>query len=229
MAFPTVVATAEWSAGAGSNNSVPFTQTTGDLVLIIIGLNNAGTTVSEPFNWTNLTDHNSSFHLWCRVLDGSEGGFITFLDNGTNRCFIVYNIQGHDPDITPEFSTVTTGTSTGPDPGTETPTGGAKDYLWIATFRQNGEEADDDTWCNTAPTNFTTLVQKTTGTGGAATANGSIAAALFESNAASMDPGAFNTDQSLAWRAYTIAIHPVAGEAAAAVPRFTPYPQILAH
>jgi len=104
---------------------------------------------------------------------------------------------------------VATGTSTGPDPSTVTPAAGfAKNFLWIAAFGMAGEEADDDTWCNSGPTSFTNLTQKTTGTGGVPGTNCEVASAQFASSATSIDPTAFNTAQSLAWRAYTVAISP---------------------
>ena len=127
----------------------------------------------------------------------------------TKFASIAYNIQNFSG--TPEYSTVATGTSNAPDPSTVTPAGGSAEYLWLAAFYMAGEEADDDTWCNSAPSTpgaFGNLTQKTTGTSGAASTNCEVAAADYTSTAASCDPGAFNTDQSLAWRAYTVAISP---------------------
>lgn len=109
----------------------------------------------------------------------------------------------------PELSTVATGTSTQPNATTVTPTGGAKDYLWITVAVTAGEEADDDTWGGAAPTSFGNAVYITTGTAGLASVNCSVEGADFASNAASMDAAAWSANaQSLAWRAWTIAVHP---------------------
>ena len=122
------------------------------------------------------------------------------------------HISGHDTGEAPYLSTVATGTSTAPNPTTVTPASGSDHYLWIAAMQQAGEEADDDTWASLSAglsgQGFGNLVQKTTGTGGAASTNGSIALARKASIASSIDPDAFTTVQSLAWNAYAVAIKP---------------------
>jgi len=210
MASPTVAARTETQHASSTTLTIAFTQTTGDRVVIFLGVNDTARTLSTVGDgFTDLTAASATFHILTKVLDGSEGGDVAVtVAVATKGASLAYNIAGHNASIAPEFSVVATGTDTGPNPDTVTPTGGAKDYLWLAAFRQNGEEADDDTWTNSAPTNFGNLIQKTSGTGGLANTNGSVAAADFASNAASQNPDVFNTDQSLAWRAYTVAVHP---------------------
>lgn len=214
MASPSVTARTETAPAAGTSLTLNFAQVTGERVVIFLALSDTAqalSTVGDGF--TNLTNTNATFHILTKVLDGSEGGnVVVTVGASTKAASLAYNISGHDADTAPEFSTVATGTSTGPDPGSLTPTGGGKDYLWLAAFRQNGEEADDDTWCNSAPTNYTNLIQKTTGIGGVASTNGSVASAERALTAATEDPGVFNTDQSLAWRAYTVAVYPMPSE-----------------
>jgi len=210
MAAPTVVArTEDVNTTASTTLDIAFTQTTGDLVVIFIScaVSTALSSISDGF--VNLTSVTANFHVIYKVLAGTEGGNVTMTVTSTKFCSISYNIQGYCTTINPQISTVATGTSTGPDPSTVTPAAGfAKNYLWLAAFYMAGEEADDDTWCNSAPTSFTNLTQKTTGTGGLPATNSCIASAEFASSATSIDPSAFNTDQSLAWRAYTVAISP---------------------
>lgn len=213
MAFPTVVGTpTETVLSNATSHTINFTQTTGNLVVIFLGLSDTAqalSTVGDSF--TNLTNATVTFHVLYKVLDGSEGGnVVVTVGSNTKGAAIAYNISGFDSSKAPAISTVATGTSTLPDPGSLSPSGGAADYLWLAAFRQNGEENDDDTWCNQAPGTpvFTGLVQTTSGTGGLPATNGSIASAHYSANAATVDPGTFETDQSLAWRAYTLAIYP---------------------
>jgi hypothetical protein len=195
---------------AGNNLAPTFTQTTGDLVIICIAtsISSDFTSISDNFNYLSPATP-GTFTILYKVLVGTEGGSCEIVsDVSTKACAIAFNIATASFQTPPEINTVATGTDTGPDPGNIDAAIPSLDYLWIATFRQAGEEADDDTWCNSAPTNFTNLVQKTTGTTGAASVNCSVAAANFNSTDASMNPAVFNTDQSLAWRAFTIAIPP---------------------
>lgn len=188
---------------------VNFTQTTGDRVVIFIGLNDTAQSLTDTGGFTELAAASRAFHVLWKDLDGSEGGSAT-LGVGTSTKFaaVAYNIQGQDTGIAPAISTVATGTSTAPNPTGVTPAGGSKEYLWLAAFRQNGEEANDDTWCTSAPTNFVNLAQTTTGTGGLPATNGSVASAEYIATASTMDPGAFTTVQSLAWAAFALAIAP---------------------
>ena len=213
MASPSVGARTETgSIPNGTTLTINFSQVAGDLVVIFLALSDTAqalSTVGDGF--TNLTNANATFHILYKRLVGTEG---TSLDvtvgSNTKACAVAYRITGFaDPTVqAPEFSTVATGTSTTPDPGTVTPTGGSQDYLFLAAFRQNGEEADDDTWCTAAPGSYTNLTQTTSGTAGVASTNGSIGTAERQNTTASENPGTFTVAQSLAWRAYTVAIHP---------------------
>ena len=217
MSFPTVRARTETAlTTAGTTITINFgTNNAGDLCIAFIGLNDTAQAITTTESFTNLTNASATFHIIYKVLAGTEGTSTTVtVPVATKAAVIAYTINTGTFLSTqaPQFSTVATGTSTGPNSSSLTPTGGPKDFLWIAAFRQNGEEADDDTWVTAVPTTpgtFTNLLQKTSGTVSTATTNGSIASAEYTSYASSMDPGAFNTDQSLAWRAYTVAVHPL--------------------
>jgi len=225
MAAPSIVATTEYALTTAGTTATPtFTQTTGDLVLIFLSLSVAGT-ISPGDSFVNLTNINANFHILYKELVGSEGGNVAITITSSKACAIAYNLQ--DFSTPPEFATVTTGTSTGPDSGNLVPSAGGSECRFFSTFYQAGEEADDDTWCNAAPSGYSGLVQKTTGIGGTPATNSSVAAAN-RTGVFSSDPDAFNTDQSLAWRAYTVAVLPVV-VASERVPRFSLYPQILAH
>jgi len=217
MAYPTVRARTETAlTTAGTTITINFgTNNAGDLCIAFIGLSDTAQAITTTESFTNLTNASATFHIIYKVLAGTEGTSTTVtVPVATKAAVIAYTINTGTFLSTqaPQFSTVATGTDANPNPGSLTPTGGAKDYFWIAAFRQNGEEADDDTWVTAGPTTpgtFTNLLQKTSGTVSTASTNGSIASAEYTSYASSMDPGTFTTAQSLAWRAYTVAVHPL--------------------
>lgn len=216
MAFPVVQATNEAStttAGTAHTVNLPASIAAGDLLLVFFGIGSTAATLDAITGWTELVDVSTAndLKILARTADGSEGATLSVTTSAsTKHSSIAYRISGAETVATraPELSTVATGTSTGPDPTTCTPTGGAKDYLWIAAFALAGEEADDDTWCNSAPTNYTNLLQKAAGVAGT-NIGVEVATAERQLNAASEDPNAFNVDVSFAWRAYTVAVHPV--------------------
>jgi len=212
-AAPTVANTTEdVNTTAATSLDVAFVQTTGNLVVIFIStaVSTALSSISDGF--TNLTNLTGTFHIIYKTLAGTEGGNVTMTVTSTKFASIAYNISGHDSAQAPYLSTVATGTSTAPDPTAVTPGAGSNNYLWIAAMSQAGEELDDDTWASLSAglsgQGFGNLVQKTTGTGGAANTNSSLALARMSSIASSMNPDAFTTAQSLAWIAYAVAIKP---------------------
>lgn len=217
MASPTVAATAESStntAGTSHVVTLPTGITSGDLLIVMLDKGSTSATVNALTGWTELLDEASANGLYIayRLADGSEGSSITLTTSASTRSAqIVYRITGAiDPGTqAPQIGTTATGTSVSPDPPSVTPTGGAKDYLWIAFFGMAGEEADDDTWANTPPTNYTPSPpdQKSCGTAGT-NLGGLIAVASRQLNASTENPGTFNVDVSAAWRAQTIAVHP---------------------
>lgn len=217
MAFPTIVGTPTESATttAGTSHVVNLPSgASGNLFLLVMGKGSTAATINALTGWTELVDENAAwgtFVAW-RTCDGTEGTTTTFTSSAsTKSATIVYEISGQSA-FAPEISAVGTGTSNAPNPNTCTPTGGAKDYLWITFFNLGGagEEADDDTWCNNAATNYGSLRQKTAGVGG--TNISPYIAACHRTNNASSEDAAWpsgSTDQSRAWRAWTIAVHPI--------------------
>jgi len=218
MAAPTVVATAEQSFTAAGDPLITFTQTTGDLVLIVYGYGGGSSqtpTVSDGFN----LEINQLFCIIWKVLDGSEGGdVLVSMPTNVKAAAVAYNIQGFDSAGGVDGIDYTTGLGVANQPNTpsHTPAGGAKDYLFFSAFAQAGEEADDDTWVNSGPSGYSNVRQVTSGTAGAANSNISVGSAEKATTAATVDdPGAFSTDQSLNnWNA-TIAVYPLAALTAA--------------
>jgi hypothetical protein len=215
VAFPAVVGTPTETANATEATSNVISHATGaatDLHILVVCKGKA-VTINAHGDWTELLDENSVGGLYIAYHYGTLGASTTFTASAVTRtASIAYLISGAaDPAVrAPQIGTTATGSSTTPNPPTTTPTGGAKDYLWIACTTRDGEEADDDTWATASPTSFlpNPPLQKACGIAGT-NLGGIVAAASFGSNTASMDPATF-TIATGAWRAQTIAVHPSA-------------------
>lgn len=219
--FPVVQTTSEDSENTVTSSHVytlPAGIVAGDLILVIANKGSTSATFNSLAGWSELIDVSAAFGntVWYRAADGAEGATVTFTSSANTRsAALLYRIS-NAADITvspPEISTVATGTSVSPNATTVTPTGGAKNYLWITFWGLGaaGEAVDNDTFCSAAPTGtgYGNLIQKACGTVGS-NLGGIIAAARKTANAASDDAGAF-TATSCTWNAYTIAVHPFSG------------------
>jgi hypothetical protein len=215
MAFPTVETTAETAVTtAGTNHAItlPASIAAGDLILILMDIGSTSATVNAHADYLELLDESAAngLKILYRYATGGESN-PTFVTSGNTRsATIAYRISGAaHPDVWPPvIGTTGTGTSTTPDPPSVSVPNGTQDYLFIAFFGGAGEEADDDTWVNSAPTNYTNLLQKACGTAGSSL-GGKIGAAQRQLNTgAAQDPGTFDQDVSTAWRSQHICIHP---------------------
>lgn len=223
MAFPSVAGVTETGFTSAGDPLVPFTQTTGDLVLIFLGLTSPQSiTLSDSF--TNLSNGGFNLHVFYKVLDGSEGGNVQVtLGTNVKAAAVAYNITGHHTTLTPAYISSVNGVGPGsgaPNPPTVSPGLGALDFLFIAGYCLYGvEEADDDTWANGAPTDYTNLRQVTSGTGGAASTNCMVATAERQLNAESENPGLFSApDTDSSWTTYSVAVRPAQAAASLLIP-----------
>ena len=216
MAHPVVEGVAESSvntAGTSHTVTLPASIVSTDLVLIIMDIGSTSATLNALTDWSEVLDEAVANGLKIiRYTGAGVPGNPTFTSSAATRsASIAYRISGVDKTVTPQIGTTATGTSTTPNPPSVTPTGGvSKDYLFIAFFGQAGEEADDDTWANTPPTNYTPSPprQKACGTVGT-NLGGLIASAERQLTTGSAEnPGTFSVDVSAAWRAQTIIVHP---------------------
>jgi hypothetical protein len=217
VAFPSVVNTNEsatTTAGTSHVISLPASLVVGNLIIIVTNIGSTLATFNALAGYSEIADEGvaNGIAIWARQVDGTEGATATFTSSANTRdASISYQISGADylSIRPPELSTVATGTSVNPNATTCTPTGGAKDYLWITMFGMAGEQADDDTLVTTVPTNYTgTGLQKTCGVAGT-NLGGMVASAHRTANAASEDVGSWTAIDNAAWRAYTIAVHPL--------------------
>ena len=230
MASPAVVGTPAETAisTAGTSHVVNLPSgASGNLLLAIMDKGSTSATVNALTGWTELLDEASANGLYIayRVADGTEGTTTTFtLSAATRGAWIVYEISGAIDPATqaPQIGTTATGTSATPDPPSITPTGGSKDYLFVAFAGMAGEEADDDTWGNTPPTSYTPSPPRQKSCGVAGTnLGGLILSAERQLTASTDNPGTFGVDVSAAWRAQTIAVHPLPPPTSTAVARIS--------
>lgn len=205
--------------------NLPATIVKGDTIWVVIRNAAAGAIGWPDANWQEVVDDSpdaavgQTASAWKKAV-GNEGGTTITLSSANGKfAAAAWAVQdAADPTVTPpEISTVATGTTpTQPNATTATPTGGAKDYLWLTFFTMEGEA----TGITGYPSNYT-LGQSgfaNSGTGGAVTTNAIVAGAARTANAASEDAGAWNIAGTLDdWSAYTVAFHPAVSDLSANV------------
>lgn len=203
-AYPVVAATSTSVTDTASTShvvSLPTGIASGHLVICGITVDTNPAPLTWP-GWTvlssTLNGTNIRFETAYRNADGTEGSTITVTSDLTVRSsHQCRRITGHDPAIAPQAGTAAALTDNSPNPPAVTPTGGAKDYLWIA-FQGN-----DGTISVTGyPANYTDSQLLADGI---ATATGSATRNL---NAASEDPGVFTLPAAEQWVAQTVVVHP---------------------
>lgn len=216
MAFPAVESTAvtDGSAAATSHAvNLPATVSAGALLIIVGRVSVAGAVAVTGGGWTitqDSSDGSDDVTFWMyrdTLAAGTEDGSTITVTHGSGKLSAVsFSITGAESPATrsPEASTVAVGTGTAPNATTCTPTGGAKDYLWITAHGADGEHT-----VSGYPYASNNVVSST-GTGGAVTTNTRTAVCTTNVNAASLDAGAFTTSINVnaGWTAWTIAVHP---------------------
>lgn len=232
MASPVDAARQTTAQVSADPSNVNFTTnvsySSGDLGLII-GRVGATVTQNLPSGWTFLLNNNTAdasddvTSVIYRQCDGTEGTFLAWdLSAAAKAGYVAYRITGAADPATraPEISTVTIGTGANADPPAVTPTGGSKDYLFIAVYTCDGVNA-----ASSPPSGYSNL---STGqsSGGAAGTNAIVSSASKQATASTEDPGTFtNSAPNSGNSTFTIAIHPPAAVAADDViqaPRVTP-------
>lgn len=211
MAFPQVVNEISSANNTDQTDQVvtlPGSLVNGNKLVAALAIDGV-VTVTWPAGWDEILDANRtgvSISVGVRTIDGSEGGTVTVTASATERSsHHCWQIAGHDNAILPEALSAD-GNSGTPNPPDLAPTGGAKDYLWLALAAlQPGT--------NTAsgfPSSYGNTGQES---GDASLTQCPIAWARRELNAASENPGTFSVTSSN-WMAATVAIHPGAAAAA---------------
>ena len=163
---------------------------------------------NAPTDWTKLSGTYQGLSVYERIFASSAGsGTVTFTQDNSNWWAAqVYRLSGsHGSDAT-QISARAGATSANPNPASLTPTGGAKDWFWIADCVYGHASGTDQT-TSAYPTNYTSTTDSDPG---GAFGQVRVASAYRALNAASEDPGTFTLTGSLAWIAVTLAVPPAA-------------------
>lgn len=222
MAFPTVAGSAETAVStAGTNHAITLPASIGstDVVLVLMDIGSTLASLNALANWNEVLDEAAANGL--KILSYTGTGVPsnpTFVSTASTRsASIALRITGASRSVTPQIATTGTGTSATPDPPSVTPTGGTvKDYLFIVMAGMAGEEADDDTWANTPPTDYLPSPPLQIACGIAGTNLGGLLTVAHRqlNTGSAQDPGTFNVDVSAAWRTQHIIVHPMVQGAA---------------
>lgn len=217
MAFPSVRSsntTDGTTASATPTINLPATVVAGDLLMVLFRVAVAGAIGWPDGTWNELFDgspdgaDDQMAMAWKRAV-GDEGGTTIALTCTSGKfAALSWAIRGAaDPAArAPELSTVATGAGTTPDPTTCTPTGGARDYLWLWLGGWEGEQTSPPA---SNPANFATdVIGANSGTAGVVTTNVRVASASRQFNGASLDAGSWTISVTDDWTAYLMAIHP---------------------
>src|SRR5690606_35824645 len=113
--------------------------------------------MSPPAGYTEIFEGNNSNDAKLvaayRYATGDESGTVNFSGSSiAATTWVAYRISGAaDPGVqVPEVSSASTGDSSSPNPNSVTPTGGPKDFLFIAAFDAEGASS-----VNSYPSNYT--------------------------------------------------------------------------
>lgn len=206
MAFP-VVATSSFSAEVTNTTShdviIPTGTASGDRLVAVIAIDGNVTTSGFPSGWSQLATVNSgggsSHEIWEKIADGGESDFQYTTSGSETTCNKCLRITGAHASTASE-TTITSATSTNPDPPSLTPSWGAEDTLWIASYAIDGT--------NTA-TGYPTNYNDNQDTQASGDSSCSFGVATRELNATSDNPGTFTVAEEQ-WGAATTAVRTAA-------------------
>lgn len=213
MAAPAIAAAAtSATTTAGTNHVVtlPSGIAANELLLILMNIGSTAATLNAHADYTELLDENlaAGLKILYRWTNGSETNPTLVSSASTRDATITYRITGAENPATQAPEIGTTAATT--DPPSITPTGGPKDFLYIAMVGSSGEQADDGTYVTAFPTNYTDSQQeKTCGVAGTNLGGLVGAAGRQTTGSTTEDPSAFTVSEA-ASRTQTIAVHPVA-------------------
>jgi hypothetical protein len=193
--------------------NLPAGASAGERILFAVGFATDPGTVTPPTGMTveRLLNQPSggTAHLYSMIYEkqGSETTCTLTTSVAAKSATCSVYVTGDSTSIDAEISTGAVGVNGPPNPDLMTPTGGSKDYLFIAIGTMGGETA-----MTAAPTNYTNFQEADTGTAGAITVNERTGIGTRQLTAASDDPGVFTGgDATQEWVGMTAAFHPAGG------------------
>jgi hypothetical protein len=203
VTFPVVQTINSFSSGASSTTSVvtlPTGISSGDLLLLVVGIFTIAGSITTPAGWTQLAT-NGTFEttsIFYRQADGTEGSSVTVTHTSAGCVALCYRITGQLAGGTPAVSVVVTNnTGASPQSGSLTPVWGAADTLWLSLYSGSATG-----FATMAPAGFSNLQIVH------AASAGSISGAQLGLNTATETPGAFTPNGATTWTAWTVGIEP---------------------
>lgn len=222
-ATPTVASESTSATTANSTSQIitlPASIAAGDLVVCSISVDSDPTT-SWPSPWLKLgTDVNNSSHSLSSgylIASGGETSVTVTTGASEQSSHHCWRITGHDAAQAPEITTTASASSTTTDPPSIDPTGGAKDFLFIALASVDINPTL--LTCTVFPSTYTNTGQED--------GNGGTGAALLcwarlgTTGATTENPGAFTYSGTEQAASATIAVHPSEEVACEDVPAIT--------
>ena len=189
---------------------MPTTVTANDLLLVFIQTRYAQTW-TPPTGWTQLfvkaggssVGQLSAFY---KKASGSEGGTtITWTGNTLSTATAqAIDISGWDGSTTPEYVNNSGDSTTNPSSSSLTPSGGGKQYLWLAVV---GDAATGAGAFTSAPSGFSGFNNSGLGSG-AGGGEAELATSYLQATASSENPGVWGYASNRYWASATIAITP---------------------
>lgn len=206
MAFPVVESTStnDFTGDATAHLvTMPSGIVSGNLLIVIFVNDDVATVTQAAWNKFKDMSPNSEARItaWWRKADETEGADEDFVTSSSQRGgSSAYRISGAiDPDTQPpEASTGVSANTTTPDPDIVTPTGGAKEYLFIAACGADSDKADGGPANMSNPLFFGEFAAGGAGGG----------TAEQTENTETFNPDTFNLTSADWAAAFTIAVHP---------------------
>jgi hypothetical protein len=203
MAFPTLASVTDTDFGTSVTSmavNMPATVDSGDRLIAIVHVRNAGTWNTVPTNWSNLGEQAGGggvgeLSIFEKIADGTEdGGTATWVTSaGTTAAWQVLRITGAHASTASEL-TFASGDASAANPPSETASwGGTEDNLWLAVA---GHSAASTSAWSAAPTNYSGFALNGASSGGAAI---STAHGYRQLAADTEDPGTFTVSGSNRW------------------------------
>ena len=216
MTFPVVETTnvSEESSNTGSHTvNMPASVVSGELVFVGFGTSDDPGTVTWPSAFTQIFGvfesrgaNEGMYGAWAKGADVTGSSTVTVsTSNNVRSSHVSYRISGaEDPDTQPPEAATANDTNGAPNPPSLSPTGGAKDYLWLAV----GSSSHAPTY-SAFSTSYINGIQIANDVSGSATRT-STGGCQRQLNASSEDPSVWSSSEesSAEWVGATIAIHP---------------------
>lgn len=216
MAFPVLTSVTDTDFDTSVTSmpvNFPATVNSGDRLVAVAEVRNAGTWSTVPTGFTELAAQAGGgavgkLTVFEKIADGTEdGGLGTWVHSAsTSAAWQLIRVTGAHASTASEVATTSGDASAADPPSKTTSWGGSEDNLWLAIA---GHAAISTTPWSAAPSGYSGFAQNGASSGGAAVA---VAHGYKEAAADTENPGTFTVSGSNRfWAAATLAIRPAAG------------------